>query len=204
MIGNNIKNNHGFSLLEMLVSVGIFVVITMLVLEIFQNSILVQKQAIVTQEVQEGIRYALEVMSKELRSARNNVEDPTVEIPTNWNECPYPTGTAPSNPGNLDGKHKVYNFDVDDSVLYFRNKDDKCVYYFLDNKRIFIDRDGVELPITPSNVEVKNFSAVIEDDLVGSSPLNQANVTISIELDGETEDFSNIRLQTSITARNYQ
>jgi prepilin-type N-terminal cleavage/methylation domain-containing protein len=202
MTGN--RDEKGFSLVELLVAVSVFTIIIIMVLSIFQNSFMVQKNAIATQEVQEGIRYALEVMSKELRSARPNVVDPSEPF---WNECPYPS-TLPlqANPGHMDGYNKVYNFDGGDNVLYFRNKEGDCVYYYLNNtdKRIYINKGTVDLPITPDNVEIEDFSIFVQGDFVPDYPRYQENVTFSIKLKSEIEDISNIRIQTSITSRAYQ
>jgi prepilin-type N-terminal cleavage/methylation domain-containing protein len=180
---------EGFSLIEMVVSVAIFVFVILMVTSIFQNSIFVQKNAIATQNVQEGIRYAMEVMSKELRSATVNIN--TID------NCPYPfIAGAVTN--------KVYNFDAIDGVLYFRNRLGVCTYYYLSGGTLRIRRGTVDLPITPRHIQVSNFRAIIEDDLVEAFHSVQPNVTLSMDVKSDLDNFSNIKIQTTISSRHYE
>ncbi len=197
MIGDKTKDNKGFSLLEMLVSVSVFVILILMVTSIFQNSMLVQKNAVATQEVQEGIRYALELMSKELRSSVTNLADPSDPASDSCDLILPPT--SPTN--------RIFNYDADQ--LYFRNKDGDCVNYYLgSDERIHIERESggsvLDLPITPENVRVIDFNVVIDDNLINQLFANQqAKATLSFLLESETEDYATMNLQTTIVSRTY-
>jgi type II secretory pathway pseudopilin PulG len=197
MIGNNKKiNNSGFSLIEIVVSVSIFVFVVLMVTSIFQNSIVVQKNAISSQTVQEGLRYALEVISKETRSAVANLDpaDPVLS------SCPL---------GAINPTYKVFNYD--DDTFYFRNRHGDCVYYYLDtvDHRLMIERnDGVNsvvLPITPAHIRVDSFAVTLDDDAIGAFPEIQPNVSFVMEVESTLSGFKeSMRLQTSITSRHYE
>ena len=197
MIGDKKKDNKGFSLLEMLVSVSVFVILILMVTSIFQNSMLVQKNAVATQEVQEGIRYALELMSKELRSSVTNLADPSDPASDSCDLILPPT--LPTN--------RIFNYDA--GQLYFRNKEGDCVNYYLgSDDRIHIERvlggSVLDLPITPENVRVIDFNVVIEDNLINQLFANQqAKATLSFLLESETEDYATMNLQTTIVSRTY-
>jgi len=62
----------GYSLIELLVSITVFVMIISVNSNIFISAIKGQEKAIATQNVSDSARYLMEVMSKELRVARIN------------------------------------------------------------------------------------------------------------------------------------
>ena len=62
----------GMSLLEILVAVSFFVVIILAATSIFSLVIKQQRSAISSQNVQESLKYFLEIMSKEIRTAEKD------------------------------------------------------------------------------------------------------------------------------------
>ncbi len=201
MIGDKkIKNNQsGFSLLEMLVATSIFVVVIVMVLSIFQNSIMIQRNAIAVQGLQEGIRYAMEVISKEVRSANANWVDEYDPDPTARN-CSI---VSP------DTENKVFNFDITNG-FYFRNRLNECVRYTVETNRLMIERinsvgDSVKLPITPVDIEISDWNVAVDDDLHNTTHTKQPNVTFVFDIKSKKWDGMNdIKLQTSITSRHYE
>ncbi len=65
-------SDGGYSLIELLVSIAVFVIIISVNSNIFISAIRGQEKAIATQNVSDSARYLMEVMSKELRVARIN------------------------------------------------------------------------------------------------------------------------------------
>jgi type II secretory pathway pseudopilin PulG len=63
-------NEGGYSLIELLVSISVFVIIISVNSNIFISAIKGQEKAIATQNVSDSARYLMEVISKELRVAR--------------------------------------------------------------------------------------------------------------------------------------
>ena len=212
MIGDKkikINNNEGFSLVEMLVSVAIFTVLITISLSIFQTVTSGQRNAIAVQSVQESMRYALEVMSKELRSAQQDYSDLDHDGVGDTDDCL--AGATYDNYnirfGNTTGR-KVYNVsDYGGSLtLYFKDKNDQCVYYYINtDDRLYVDRGGVVLPITPDEIELSNFRVKIDDNAMNEFHDRQAVVTI--RLDAKMRDPRNdytMKLQTSISSRYYE
>jgi prepilin-type N-terminal cleavage/methylation domain-containing protein len=132
-------NNRGFSLLEIVVSLAIFLTVIVIVTSFFEMSIRAQREAISAGNLQESMRYAFEAMSKEIRMAKKDES------------------------GACAVADKVYK--VENSVLSFINQDDKCVQYFLDSSRIKIIRDTIEAYVTPENIKVNNLSFYLDESL---------------------------------------
>ena len=184
MIGINFKKNQkkrGFSLIEVLVSVSLFVIIIMSATEIFKMVIEGQRDAIASQNVQESLKYFFEVIGKEMRMARRN-DGSCVNVPI----------------GQI---FHVSNNGLGD-VLYFKNFHEQCVAYQLatdnDTQRFRITRNVNTGFISPQkiNIEALRFSL----DSTG-----QPTVTVSIKAwaVGENRFKSEMEIQTSITSRYY-
>jgi prepilin-type N-terminal cleavage/methylation domain-containing protein len=205
MIGDKImkkiiKKENGFSLIELLVSVAIFSVLIVIIMSIFQSSIKAQHNATAAQNVQESMRFALELMSKEIRSAKQVYDKNTLT-----DDC---IGSE-SYDGYAIGK-KVYNvYDgsgaSEGRVFYFKNKNNECVYYFVRADRLYINRGGTELPISPDELKVYNFDVSIIDDEInqfhGIQP--RMTMTMTIEMNDPT-DKNKMILQTTISSRYYE
>ncbi len=195
MIGDrNIKrinqNNQGFSLVEMLVAVAIFTILIVAALSIFQSVVKSQHNAMAAQSVQESMRFALEMISKELRSAKRI---------TNDDDCVV--GAV--------GFNKVYNFyndPVDGPSLSILNRHNECVFYYISsNNRLVIERNGTALEVTPDEVIISDFNVDIIDDLVGAFHTTQPKITIKMK--AEILDPTNkneMKIQTTISSRYYE
>lgn len=61
------SNNQGLTLIELMVSLAIFLVVLIVVTSIFLTAIKNQRKAFVTQNLQDNARYIIEVISKEVR-----------------------------------------------------------------------------------------------------------------------------------------
>lgn len=196
MIGNKkIKNQqsasrNGFTLIEILVSVSIFAVIILSVTSIFKLAIDGQRSAIATQNVQESLKYFLEVTAKEMRMAQKD------------------NGVCSDIPD--DEIFVVIAQTATNDVLHFKNYDGECVYYFLatDGKtqRFKIKREkGLvtkEDFISPSKIRINDLHFVLS----GLAADEQHKVTLNLNansLDSGKFD-SNMTLQTSITSRYYK
>src|SRR6056297_2655975 len=98
-------NKPGFSLIEMLLAISIFVIIVLSATRIFQLVVQGQRQAIAAYHVQENLKYFFEVMSKEVRMAKMDTAG----------DC-YPT----------DAVDQLYTAEEDN--LYFKNFEGECVH----------------------------------------------------------------------------
>jgi len=194
---NNMTNNKGTTLLELMVSIAIFSSMILVVSSVFSNINTGQREAIATQNIQESVRYFMEVMSKEIRMARGDRNG-------------YLTGLCNDALGLTNTNKKTFNFDsANNSVLYFVNKDYECVYYRLNNKRIEISRDNGAnfLPITSKNIEINNLLFNVDDNDAGTVRDMQTRVTISFDVESKSDidmHKNKMKIQTTISSRRYE
>lgn len=185
MLNKILKNNAGVTLLELTVAVAIFSMAILSATQIFKMVVDGQRNAIAAQHTQESMRYALEVMGKEVRMAQK--ADST--------DC---LGYG------LSGK--VFKA-VASQKLYFKNIYDECVAYFLENdtngiSRLKIDRGGVSAYITPDEIEVSD----LKFDIIDNVGTDQSRVVMKITVHaiGKELHKSEIKIQTAISSRYYE
>lgn len=185
---NKRKNLPAFSLMEIIVSVAIFSFIIVIVTQIFHLVIEGQRRAVAAQNIQENLKYYLEMTAKEMRTAKFNrgfcpiIKDDEI----------YHVGENPSGVGK---------------ILYFRNYYDECVSYFLTqdsnspyNTRFRIRRNTSEDWITPTNINVKDLQFVMLD----GDYRPQVTTKIEAEIKSGLRVMNTIRLQTTVTSRYYK
>ncbi len=194
MIGDK-KRQEAFSLLEVVVGVGIFMFLLVMVFDLFQSSIMYQKNAIGAQQVQEGLRYAMELMSKEIRSA-------TANITVADERCQYDIIFWD------EGGNRVYNESINGSVLYFRNRLGDCVYLSVANKQLIMRKtnatEDISLPISSRDIEINDLRFDITDNALGAENKVQPSLTIAFRAASRFDGANNLDIQTSISSRYYQ
>lgn len=196
MIGAKmIKGRHikaGFTLIEVLVSVTIFAVIILSVTSIFKLVIDGQRSAIATQNVQESLKYFLEVTAKEIRMAQKNY-GVCSGIPDEQIFTVYPQA----------------NGDLSDSIV-FRNYYGECVRYSLgadgSNQRFLITRKSSSTEqsdfISPAKIRINNLHFIVSG--TGSSTQPMVTINLNANAIGGNQFKSDMTLQTSITSRYYK
>lgn len=190
------SGQKGFTLIEVIVSVSLFVVIVLSATSIFKLAIDGQRSAIATQNVQESLKFFLEVIAKEIRMAQKNA-----------GVC---TGIA-------DDKIFEVTEQIDGSdMLYFKNYYGECVKYYLaadgissSNLRFKISRTpggSAATPavgfISPAKIRIKNLHFIISSSASTSQPMVTINLNANA-IDNSQLD-SDMTLQTSITSRYYK
>ena len=188
------KNKKGFSLMEILVAIAIFSVIMLLVMQIFRMATEGQRNAIAAQNIQENIRFVLEIISKEIRTAKK----------AGAGDCPA---------GVSNGKVYKTNTGGIGDELYLKNYNNACVTYRLNgtnNDRLEIERYFVGSPglaesgfITPDEIKVSNLQFNI---VYGDVSVDQPMVVVSMDIKavGKAIHEQSIKLQTAISSRYYE
>lgn len=188
-----IKAESGVSLIELIASVAIFAFLVLLASQIFKMTIDGQRNSISAQNVQENMRYALEKMSKEIRMAQISNQG-----------CESIFSPPPA------AIYKVYNTAAGDTKLYFKDKDGRCVAYYLENNRLkaTTGSGGPEFTdyITPGKIQVGNLKFLVVDNLIGDLPTKQPYVTMimDVKASGPAEHEQKIKIQTTISSRYYE
>lgn len=179
----------GFSLIEILVSVALFVVIVMSATEIFRIVIQSQREAIAAQNVQESLKYFFEVISKEIRMAKRN------------------DGSC-SNPGFINGQIFSVSNNGLGKTLNFKNYYNECVTYELvldssgqESRRFKISRNNNSGFISPKSIEIGAL-----DFTVRETTARQPLVTIFLSARSleDGSEASKMDIQTTISSRYYQ
>lgn len=179
------KKVSAFSLIEIIVSVSIFSVIILSMTGIFKMVVDGQRGAIATQNVQESLKYFLEVVNKEIRMAVRSEGGCGVDSGDIFNLVQDTTGDS----------------------LYFKNFYGECVVYAteVDNqtgsKRFKIYRGGNTGYISPKQINIDEL-----DFVLNSSSINQDLITINIKaraLNAPNTEAAMI-LQTSLSSRYYK
>ena len=183
MLKKILKNNSGVTLLELTVAVAIFSTVVLSATQIFKMVVEGQRSAIAAQHTQESMRYALEVMSKEIRMAQKAI----------GNEC------GPQ----LNGK--VYN--IQGNRFQFKNINNQCVEYSLEDdangvSRLKIRRDIVSGYITPDEIKVSD----LKFDVIDNVGTDQPSVTFKmiVRAVGKELHKSEIKMQTTVSSRYYE
>lgn len=175
----------GFSLTEVLISVALFVVIMITTTQIFDMVIRSQRSAIATQNVQESLKYFLEVTAKEMRMAQKD------------------EGICPN---VADDQIFTLSYNPSGQVLYFKNYYKQCVAYYLSTDsdghlRFTIDRDGDSGYISPSSIRVDNLGFYLTS---GTNYQPMVTITLHAYALSEAQRQSEMTIQTSVTSRYYK
>lgn len=178
-MNKRLKYNLGFSLVEMIVALGIFLVVISMVVLFFNQSLVAQRRVFSSQNIQDNLRYAIEFMTREIRMGSG-----------------FDVGEgAPSVRG--------YSYLLASDVLKFKNSKGEFVTYSWDQNAALsnyhlILRNGQ--PIISQNVEVYDFAFVLNQGL------QQPRITIIIKAQikdaKKPEEQIPIIVQTTVSPRN--
>lgn len=181
MAGRLKNNNNGVTLLELMVSVALFAITIITASTLFQTVVKSQREAIVSQEMQENMRYAYEKIGKEIRTAK---KDET-------NSC-IPFG-------------RIYW--TNGTKLMFLNYHDKCVCYYLSAGRFYVSDKTCEsspnaLPLTPAKIVISNLGFQVTDSAAAVQAAVTMKMHINVFVQGTINE--NIDMQTSLSSRYYE
>ncbi len=179
------NDKKGFTLLEMVVAVGIFAVIVVSATAIFQQVVEGQRRAIAAHNTQENIQYIFESISKEIRNAKVNDD------------------TLPACPDISAGK--IFQL-VAASEIKFKNQAGQCVTYKLASGVFTISRVSPGsadsfLSLTPNELTVTNLIFSLKP-----APAYQEAVAIVMTIANNSPDSrfkTPINVQTTISSRYY-
>jgi len=172
--------NKGFTLIEVMVAVGIFAIIISVFAGFFVNIILTQRQALHTQQLIDNVSYNLEYISRSIRMAKKQLDDPPPCL---------------SNRGD--------NYEITANSLKFIKFDhsadpprDVCLEFSLENGRLWQRKDGgQQTALTPAKFTVDSFEVSGEETWEqGQDPQKQPKVEIDLEIEG-------LKIRTIISQR---
>ncbi len=169
----------GFTLVEVMVAVGIFAIIISVFAGFFVNIIITQRQALHDQQLIDNTSYNLEYMSRSIRMAKKELGDPLFCLDNRGDNYQKTANGL-----------KFIKFD-------HSTKDDVCLEFFLDNYRLWQKKDdGEPIALTPAKFRVYSFEIEGENTWSqGGSPETQPKVKISLEIE-------DLKIRTTVSQRN--
>ena len=175
------ERSRGFTLLETVVAMGIFLVVMTVTMGAFFLTIKAQRVALTEKAVAENINFATEFMSRQMRVVKRD----------SLGVCITPNNT----------------YETTGSDISFLNANDECIRFFLLNSEIVyenITAGSGSISLTNGGlVAINNLNFTIRGE--ANSDLEQPRVTISIMAQGagskpEAQGVK-LNIQTSVSAR---
>jgi prepilin-type N-terminal cleavage/methylation domain-containing protein len=168
---NNFKN--GFTLLEVLVAITIFISIAGMVSVIFINVLKSQQKSFHFQEVQDNASYIMETIAREIRMS-----------------------------GVVDNRLEPYD-DTSLTILRNGTEGNNIKYFLDPNEPKIMRQAGTEtaLQLNSNKVKVINFHFYVSSLSSTFETSNYRRVTLVLGLVSVSDPMVNINLQTTITSR---
>lgn len=165
--------NKGFTLVEIMVAVAVFMVLIVIFADFFTSAIQAQRKALASQEVIDNVSYNLEYMSRAIRMAKKDKQEDCIEKNHNYELTQGGRGL------------KFLNYKGDCQEFYWNDQD----------KRLYERREGQEgIPLTPAKFEVFDFIIEGEETWGQEEPFSQPIVKIFLEIE-------ELKIQTAISQR---
>jgi prepilin-type N-terminal cleavage/methylation domain-containing protein len=176
---NKEKNEKGFTLIELIVSMGILLLLLGSLSAIFVSAMQTHRRNIAYQELLNQSSYLMEYASRAVRMAQKDVDS----------SC---TGTANS------------NYNLSDGVLKFKNYEGDCQEFSRGSNegvsKLKETKKGIVSYLTSKNLNVERFDIMPDDgDSWSQNDNKQPRVTIFLDIKGK--ENTEIKLQTTISQR---
>jgi prepilin-type N-terminal cleavage/methylation domain-containing protein len=191
-----VQQRKGFTLIELLVGVAVFTFVVAITTELFVTAIRVQRRVLAQQELVDQVSYIMEYMSRALRTAQKELDDPPSCLITE-------SGTTPGGKG--------YNYQLtrfNGSVytgIRFINDSGECQEFFLDTgaQQLKEQRAGSENVINSSAIQIVKFTPVIAGESQTDSLQPRVTFLLEAQRNGtRPEERQFIRIQTTVSQRN--
>lgn len=161
MKASNLNNAKlGFTIIELLVSIGIFAVVVTLAISLFNQVLRIQRRTETLRRVNQALRNTTEFLVKEVRNGKIDygVQDGTVRKNPYLTNCPSAPGSGSTPDG---GATYVWNQSSRNQALALTNPagETECIYYNAGQKAIYLEKLGLPAVqrLTPADVNVTRF-----------------------------------------------
>ncbi|MCD5396432.1 MAG: type II secretion system GspH family protein [Candidatus Pacebacteria bacterium] len=169
-------HQKGFTLVELLVVCGIFSAVVVVIAGIFVSLIQIQRDIILTKKALREINYALEFMSRALRTAKKELDKTEPCIPYGYN---------------------YYQASNDQIKFINRNENNECQEFYLQNGQIKFKRpDKPALSLTSPTVKISQLTFFLQ----GQSQDDNRQPLVTIVLAAEIGN-KKLHFQTSVSQR---
>ena len=182
-----VKSQKSFTLVELLVAVTIFSLISTISTGILVSSLRAQKKLLASQELSDQVSFLIEYMSRTIRMAKKDLSG----------DCLTTAGAKYNYETNEAGRDRIR----------FLNYQQKCQEFFLEGlilkERKSTDSSAANFqspsPLTSANLQVNLFK-IGPSDSWDQNDNDQPRVTFSLGIFGKEQ--TKIKIQTTISQRN--
>lgn len=221
MIKSLPQKEKGFTLIEMIVSLGVFSIVITIAVGALLVIISTNRQLQAEQSVMSNLAFAMDSMTREMRTgynyycdaaenATNNIFEDGKNLDTELNDD---TKDCPVDLGNDKDYQGVAFFESGDSIT--NSSENRILYYYVDdeadppntpNKGKIMRRvgSGDAQSIIPSNLVITDAQFYVtgsDPQSVVGTDVEQPTVTIYIEAQEISNPGKTYRLQTTVTQR---
>jgi prepilin-type N-terminal cleavage/methylation domain-containing protein len=189
------SHSRGFTLVELLVAIGLFSILFAIAGGGFVNALRAQRQISAMMAAESNIGIALEEMAREIRTGYLFCHDPiTAE---GVSKCDVPTDPVYSRHCVLDAQT---TWPVCSDLEYYNANSEK-VDYVLKNGILERGKNDVYQPITGNNVTVRSLSFVIHGNKEGDQWNPRITITVGVAPNDPSVSWDTVNLETSVSAR---
>lgn len=182
-------DSKGFTLLELLVAIVVFSIITIAFIGLFISAMTQQRKILNLNNLLNSASYGLEYMDRSIRMARKDA-------------------SANSDCVGVAGYKYNYSTSTPATVIRFLNYDNKCIEFSKQGDQLVVRRStstrrselGVAEALTPADSVVKSVSFNVSGD--GQADQKQPKITINLIMDTKDTPPQELIFQTTICQRN--
>ena len=184
----NSKTQKGLTLIELIIALGVFSMAILVSVSIFISTLKVQRRVLASQSGIDSFRYAIEIISKEVRMAKKDL-------------------------GACGHSGYVYFVPVSQDQVSFVNIEDECVRYALTEGRLvkyMSGQDGFslgEMPVTSEDVFISKIKFLSSEAREGVGSGIQPRITMAVTFQpktGASTTAGEVNIETTISSRFYE
>lgn len=200
---NTIQHKEGFTLVEMIVSIGLFTIVLFIASSAFLAVLNADRKSRATRIAIDNLNLSLEDMSRRIKTGKT-YNCGAVGAPTDVNDCAYPGGTVLAIT-DQNNQRVIYKRGVGTGAITAGNAVSGCGGTFSSTTQGCLIRhitSEIPLLVTGKDIHIANLRFVVN----GTATTDSVQPYVVVLVDGITtagKITSTFKLQTTITQRMY-
>lgn len=168
------NKNFGFTLIEILIAITIFMIIVVAFMGLFTSAFSSQRRSLNSAYLLNNVSYTTEYMGRALRMAQKDIEGACLSAKANYESSDYDN-------------------------IKFLNYNGECQEFYLEQGKIMVSKDGISQALTPADLIIES----IRFEILGGSQedLFQPKVSFSLKMKTTKEPVESISVQITVSQR---
>lgn len=198
----------GFTLLEMIVAVGVFATVAVLSVSSLLSLISAQKKALALQTVQDNLRFAFESMARDIQQGRfyycnAPTDNPPVPLAPPEGQLPATHDCTFTDGGN----ESITFINQNNEIVTYRNNDgtlsgSSCSLCIEKATRNTYGDSLIFAPITSRDVSITRLRIYLEGSSLDEADDTEPRITLVVEAaSGAGRESTQFQLQTTVSQR---